>query len=864
VATAPVFDEAAFEAAGAAPAATPPPAFDESAFEAAGRAPAPAAQPVTSQPLPVPSRSPAGGPPVLPRPGAKDVTRPAVTPPIGGQPASVSPPPVERLGPATRSEIGFPMPPNVAPFKYPKSAAELEYAQIREDRKRVPAYLQAPGRPRGEYGPVATLETREKAALARWYHQERPEAIRAFNDEYRKLEADKKQLEALRAAGEDIPKPMLVSFQQRRLGLEERAREFEGLEARFSEFVSETIPLRNRPPIHGGTRYPEEGDRPGVLRETMNLAADQPLARPFRGVGKFFGIETMGQLGESVIGAGNFFQAGREAQQALARLQWEGRGGPPLPEIPYKDRGRGIREKNAMLDAVNVLGARLSPDGKVTLPGGAMSTPELRRAAAAVTNATPFQRKLIPILQQQRAAEREAVEIAGMAKAGLIDLATLGAAEGIASAVRGLIANPAVRERVKQIAPRVFARYAAATAPTLAAEFSPLSRAALNRLVLREAPKVGVSILSGGTAGGITSGGATAAMGGTPEQIRESAAKGALGGATLAGGLTALLGGAEGTLRSGWDAERSPQLIAALVADARRQGVPADRLGRLEQLLTRAAKAPTATKVRVFSQIRREFGPAVGRAAPTKAGAARPKAGPGEYIAPEKPKGPTVTTATGQELALRETPRDVLAQVAGSGDPAAEAAQAWVDRHEAYEVQRQASVPPDVAVERSYGTEWTQSPVSKQHAVLAAAAQNTPEIADLLNEAAEELRQDWHWDWARRANPEGAVEPVVGPPIVSVWRRLTPEQRAALPAGVRNALLVQDINNSMRTIAPARGPIFDLSEFDVKTQRAAERFADEAFENARRGADAKSPGTCNNERRYCRTGAGSACRHAAR
>mgnify|MGYP001571220375 CR=1 FL=1 len=809
---------------------------------------------LTVAPAPTPAPAAAspqqGGPPVLPVPtGTVDLSQPGalVSPGALLRPEAVPgpvsapavPPPAGAAPPGLRTPAPKPAPkptpfqiPKVAAAKLPRTAAEMEYYQAREDRKNLPAFARAPGRRAAEYGPVQEIEERERMALGRFATEEYPKVVADLQARFARLGREREAIQADLTAGKKVPKGRLAAFEAERRGLEARNTESQALYTRwhdeanrqFMDASGRTYRARNVP-MHPGLRYADEPERAQGLFE--------------RAAG-FFAQKTLG--------------ATQTMPAMRAALQWEGRYDPP-PTIPYKGpegRQRGFRERQQVQDALVVFGPRLRDDGTVDTPRLTMMTPERRRL---VQNLTPWQKSIIAGERRRLGAEREAVEMAGIKQAFAQDLAALGFAEMGAGAVRWLINNPATREVVKRTAPRLFVRYVQAVAPRIAEELGPpLSREALNRLVLRTVPRVAIEATVGGGAAATGAAGTTLMAGGTPEEAARAGAAAFVPGAVFAGGISATLATVGATLRSGWHPERTPRLIEGLVEEFRRRGASEAEVALFNKRLTAYAQATPIKKAGLWSMLEKDVRavsakrvgrPQPGAKPPTpgareapKAPRPRPPAAPEPTAAPAR--GPRVTMAGGAEIALRETPRQVLGRHAQSPEPVvAQAARDWLGQHEAYDVQMQAPLPDDPAVQQRYVKEWLKSPEKAQADLIRASAQKVvqsePEVAQRLTAAAAEIRNGFQYNFVSTHNPESVVPPSVKPPEVSPWRQLTLEDRAALPGPVRRALLIQDVSNSTRVIAPEAPPFHNTEAIEgVKNEKALTQYADELFDSAQR------------------------------
>lgn len=773
-----------------APAVAPAGSSADAEFEATFRTPA-ARPPVTTMPrsmapvLQQATRTGMPGTPLLPTAPAGIVTAPT---------ASVTPPPVERLAPATAPQEmrvlppkPLPVPPNVAPRRYNKPQSEMDLAQFAEDRKRLPTSVTQPGHAPGI--PLQEMDARQTYALAKWYNQDRPNVLGEMNREAQALSTDKAKIDALVAAGKPVPKNQLVNYEARRRGIELRNQEVEGLTQRYQQRVgggqSMGAGAREQQarvtPIHGGMYYPEE----------VAAGAGQPGA--LTGIAAHVSGAVSGMM---------------QVPGLRAAFQWEGKY-PPLPPIPYKNRQQGIDEKNAVLEVVRVLGRRMRPDGTImSLPNGPVANrpPQGGVFGVALANLkrfTPFQKQLLPVMLQQAQAEGEIGEILKLQDALKIDIQTQAAAEGVGTVIGDLIRGPA-KEMVKRWAPNLFVKYVAAKAPTLGAELAPLSRATLNRLVLQAVPEVAIHGTTGGAAGYTAGATGTLLSGGTPAQAHEQGKRGALLGAGLGAGTAAFSSVIGGTLRSGWSVQTTPRLIDGLVEAAKRdRGLAEADAPRFREALTRVAKAPAAARGRLIRQAAEEFG--FGPTPAKGAGAPRPPAGRGEVIPPQPQARPAAGQPPRPEPITieapnpRETPVEILRQQADAGDPAA---QNHLLQHEAWDVQQSAPVATDKGALTSYARTWLGSVEKKQHDMLSAVAAQNPALSGRLQQAAHVLQKDHQYQWARANTPELVVEPEIGPPQVSVWRQMSPEERAALPASARRVLLLQDIANSARALDP--------------------------------------------------------------
>lgn len=821
------------------------------------------------QKLSAPRRpAPAGAaPPVLPlvtaappAPGGMTVPRPApaapsAPQPVGGtaplSPGAPTPQDVQRMVGLTEMDIAAPVPPPpprsfaVEPLSFQQSREEALFEDARRGTQKLPAFARPraqatvptigprsyEGAPGGPVERVLQRQTRATVAVGRAL----PRLYQEYEQAKQQVGADKQRLKQIIAESKQrglspseqkaFDQAVRTVEENQRL-LEQRGKRLQGYQGRYegvlAKHSTKQIPgeteqervQRQVTPLHSGILYPEE------------------VAQREAGVGFQFGQH----LGRDPIA--QFINPAQMTSEALARLPGvradlilEGKY-PELPPLPGmlspQGRQQFTREKNDALFAVITLGQALRPDGtlgrEAVRPLTEAELAERSRALSVVKNLTPWQKKLLPILQQQVRAEREAHGRAKIGRAVAIDL-TVGAIGEVVGGVAGKAAFRAARSQFSQGVLEALERKGLSEAaigaleqgahtlggkrklrqvlgralqagdirPGLTLPFSQeLKQLGLRPVVARKAAEYGTGIGAGALSGGLASGASAAAASLLQGQSLEEAGRAGRAaiapGALIGGGAAGVLGGA------------------------------ADVAGRLAQ-----RRAPAAAP------------------APPGAIRARPRAGEPVVAAPEAP-GRMVTLADGSEIDLQRTSAEVLAQTLNQTPPE-HPSRPVLERHladvQGYQGLRQVELPPEAVpgFKKAWGD--VKTPARATYDQLTAQAERFesthPELAAKLKQAADEVQQDFIYDFTEQArSAQGEMLPVAAPPTASIWRQLTDAERAELPAAVRNTLLIQDINNSVQTLTPGVEAIVLPRQVPGKPKNIAAmaRTADELFMDA--------------------------------
>lgn len=266
----------------------------------------------------------------------------------------------------------------------------------------------------------------------------------------------------------------------------------------------------------------------------------------------------------------------------------------------------------------------------------------------------------------------------------------------------------------------------------------------------------------------------------------------------MAGGAAA--GGPVGAATSGVYAARSGKSPRE-IAEAARQGF-------VEGMQAGAVVGGAFTGIHMAARAAKAAAPHVGtlkQKVKATVGGARPKPKAAEPIGKPGHAGPQALAPDGSVVNLREASPDMVRAIAdgheAAGDTAsAERARSWALKQEAWGDARAWQIPRENIPD--YLAAWNRAsdPVRKNADLLAKAATDekiAPDVRRVLAEAAEETNYTFR-DGFRAGI--GDPFPNVPPPMVSPWRRLSPEQRQGLSPEVQKALLGQDAVNSQRVI----------------------------------------------------------------
>jgi hypothetical protein len=404
--------------------------------------------------------------------------------------------------------------------------------------------------------------------------------------------------------------------------------------------------------LHLGMVYPEEvGTAPGP-------SASQ---RAFQAVSGFF---------QPISAA-----AERNLPKVRRAMMFAGQY-PDLPELPRNlppDQKQAlIRQKNDLLTLVerDTRGGPLELDPLT----GAMRP---RTAHLNIAALTPFQKQILPIVQQQFAAEKKARELAGVENAGYIDAAAMAASLLVGGAVSKAVAG----KLAGRFAPFLFDSVAAPALTSNSALFRQL-------LVQRVIPQVLASTAGftvGGAAGGFTAGALLApGKNGKPPSLTERAAFGGEAAARSAipsavtgivwGTAAAIAGTVVPTfLKSRWNPETGPVANEAFtqeaVGRAKAAGVEMtpEEVGRFSRRFRVIQRSPQLAKPALWRELAGDWNSFISRRLPGEVpppdvaggtpatgslGPAPAELGPAPFGGEPVP-GPTITTPAGLAWDLR-------------------------------------------------------------------------------------------------------------------------------------------------------------------------------------------------------------------
>jgi diguanylate cyclase (GGDEF)-like protein len=506
---------------------------------------------------------------------------------------------------------------------------------------------------------------------------------------------------------------------------------------------------------------------------------------------------------------------------------------PALPVIRNKtaaERLRLIAEKNAVVEAVRVLRDAIQPNGQIDWKK-APTDPNLsiQRTAVLPTiqKLTPWQKKLLPIVQQQFRAEDKASQMAGVGE-GIIQDA-LAAVAGFK--VGGFVGNKARQLALQKLAPYLSEPAFEVLSDRVAALAGKKAPTQLPQVVARTAARV-VPTLAGGTAGGAAGGGAAGftvglAQTGDVRKAVEAGVEGVKQGAKF-GAVAATLHLAVENAVSGLKTYRTGETEAHVETIGntlgKKLGLTPDETSALKGRLVEIAKAPAVRKNSMREQLVQDLKagrPASVKTPPVETPPPSPKPAP-----PPSP-GPTVHAPEG-EVALRYQTPEQMANLsqrvqAGeiTGEPATQITQ-WTRAHEAWN-----DIALDPADSQRFTREWHNpaNPIRQQWNVVSTAATRAtdPELAAKLRAAADDIAKGY----ARTFSP---TETPAIPPTVSVWRQMSPAQQAAVPTEAKAALLKNDIANSSLVL---HGVAPEAKEFrGIRSVKQLNAYADEMFGQA--------------------------------
>lgn len=544
--------------------------------------------------------------------------------------------------------------------------------------------------------------------------------------------------------------------------------------------------------------------------------------------------------------------------QARNELMAEGKY-PALPPNP----GRNALEQRGLDQQTVDLRRMFFMD----VPGlGLMTRPDVGdtrwRTAVHQMPLTPWQQKLVPIFEQQVAAEREAQQRAKTGQALAWDAATFGLAE-----LGGAAVGKPVAKFLGRFAEPLESRLMASNAPILVKSAAKLGIRAGVQAVSHGAGAVATGAVAGPAQTGVESLQQVAA-GGKP--LPASAyVQSAVQGAKTFGGIGAVLGAGGALLHP-------HATINAPAADVYHTG---PKLKPDVVNLPGGAKIDLNTATRAELETASNNLPAIHPAARKireklwgKSPDVAIEAGmePGGALAPKEPTpagSATIHTAAGavparslsaddinnvlQDYATQETQAPLTPEQAHGKAQAVKQA----ELHQQYAEDRSVPIRPESG--QAYQDAWTseKSGGKTHYDLLNNAAdqvrETSPELAGKLDRAKETLRQDFQRDFRQRDLVQNGVlekpSSYPTPPEQSVWRGLTEDERNVLLEPVKKVLLTQDLTNSLQVLSPDT-PVRELMKgVDTRSSKALERIADQrageaeqAF-GAKRGVSAPEP-----------------------
>lgn len=660
---------------------------------------------------------------------------------------------------------------------------------------------------------LGDLETNRQALIQRRQqigdYAQRLQVIEKRNVQRAPLDVQWGQQMAKLRRDEAKLKPLEAALKARKL-TPERARRLHEQQAelivRRRDLESQQRARETQKPIHHGRFYAEEMPTGGssTAREFAGRVGQEirrdPLVRGAQWLGEQ--VNPFGQSNDALT---------RGKERERAKLQLAGRY-PMLPDLPAgltpDQKQQHITEKNKLWSLLETWGHSFDDRGRWTGHKEAKnySQPARVEAMQRVQALTPWQRQILPRLRKIQQAEHQVDRNAGVTGALAVDTALAGL-----DVFTGGQGGKGVRLLVS--------RFAKPLEERLLKSALPSGVKTAGRLGLRAAPSALGGALVAAPTGAAAAGAMAALQGGGPKDIFEAA--------QAAVGPGVLFGAAAG---AGFGAGLTPKKILRPTT---------------EQFYRTAPDVVTRPK---------------GKGTPARP---QPVTVSGEPLGPPVPEGMGQGAATGPkirtpqaEFNLRQeapehirTYRDAAAE---TGDQAGAArAQQWLDRHAEYDEQLGVAIPFDQVPDYLKAQNAPGNPAMAQVRALKSAAQQLaetePELAEKLREAGTLTEQLWKYDWLTANGTTADVGINVPRPAIpaqaSLWRRLSPEERQKLPAHVREALLVQDIHNSVQALDPTSTPIWRATQAPGRPRglaRLAET-ADTLFMDAETHLDALYP-----------------------
>lgn len=501
----------------------------------------------------------------------------------------------------TQMELDAHQLPTIEPVGYEPSPQELRFTNAQARLKELPAFAQRPGFVPADNGPLRPLfQARDDAALAlanSW-----PQLVKEFQTRGQQLQRQAAKLTDLTKRINAHQVPPGADRQRHELALRYNQNQ-KNQKERYQQLQTLAAAIQAAFKGREGT-----GPKPiGFLSdpETQERADATQWNQFWRSVGNTPGIRQFLQ------GSVQHQKAAMARQEAiLARMMANGE----VPRLPYLSQDQRVRERQqAETEAVRQLVkedhyAPLTTLGQPLVPGTRISTAS--RIGEAWGRLTPFQRTLVPILQQQYDALDRANVEAETTKAVVTDVAAGAAAWEAGALVGGLGAG---------LVTRGLARY---LAPTLE---GALITGGLRGLAAHVGARVGAGV-AGGYVGGGAAGSTAALISGlayTPKpknlkdalnnlkdvgsQAAQQFAPAANLGAAF-GGAAAIFDVGMSSLANGWNAHRSPEIVRQTVEYTRAHyGLDAAQGEALAADLERFAKAPIRQKGAIRDRINRSL-----------------------------------------------------------------------------------------------------------------------------------------------------------------------------------------------------------------------------------------------------------------
>lgn len=522
-------------------------------------------------------------------------------------------------------------------------------------------------------------------------------------------------------------------------------------------------------PIHTGVLYPEE------VKE-----------KPW--------YEEVKQFVPWATGIGLVEPAGMD--QARATLMMDGRY-PVLPRLPGRtpqERQRQIQEKNDLLRAIKLAGGPKAFDrsGKVKdwrrFQGetGFGDPAVMNQYRQALLHPTPWQKQLLPTLLKQGDAELAAWALAG----GDLQVVVESASEAIGPFLGRYIGKPLEEVVGKRLSKAVLAKAISQALRRGSSKMFPqLTEDVIRRAITHTVASTAANVAEGAIGGAITGGVLTGAATGDVKKAFESA--------VTSGAKAGVIGGAMG-------------LATHAGFGALGKGVEKVR-ARIQPKLSEPVVEPHAGARFQYN---------------------------GNEIRVREQSNEAISNVV-RDLTDRQAAGEVLSP---ADEHALHTATQHLDKVNGYHNSRKINFPDQRTLD-GYKNAWAnqKDPHRQQYNVLKKAVQTVKddEAKAIISEAAVDLERDFAFRYRRQLQEKGKIpfleegQPnAAQTPHVSAWRRLTPEQRAALPSDVQKVLLLQDISNSRTVLNPGEAPDTTVGK-DVRSSASAlRRQADELFERA--------------------------------